>query len=134
MGGRNGTRLAIRRGDFQLALAGQPSVAVEHGHAILLHQVGHALAELRGNGAGAGHHGWQVGGGRGCAHAKGRRVPDQPQHIGGAQERLGGNAAPVQADAAQVLFLDQRGFHAELRGTDRCHVAARAAADDDQVK
>ena len=53
--------------------------------------------------------------------------------LGGAQQRLGGNAAPVQADAAQMLALDDRGLEPELRCADRRDVAARSAADDDDV-
>jgi hypothetical protein len=32
-----------------------------------------------------------------------------------------------------MLALDDRGFHAELCGTDRRDIAARPAAEDDQV-
>src|SRR3954471_17863180 len=51
-----------------------------------------------------------------------------------AQQRLGRNAAPVQADAAEIGFFDDRGLEAELRGADRGDVAAGAGADDDNVE
>src|SRR5262245_47223532 len=49
------------------------------------------------------------------------------------KERLGGNAAPVEADTAQLVALDARSLHAHLRRADRADVSAGAAADDDQV-
>src|SRR5260370_26240030 len=51
-----------------------------------------------------------------------------------AQQRLGRNAAPVQADAAEIGFLDNRGLEAELRRADRGDIAAGAGADDDDVE
>ena len=33
-----------------------------------------------------------------------------------AEERLGGDTAPIEADAAEMLALDERGFQAKLRG------------------
>ena len=45
-------------------------------------------------------------------------------NFGRTQQRLGGNAAPVEADAAQIRALDDRGLEAELRGADRRHIAA----------
>src|SRR5204863_4474869 len=51
------------------------------------------------------------------------------------EQRLARDAAHVQADATQDrVLLDARGLEAELRGTDRGRVAARARADDDQVE
>ena len=55
------------------------------------------------------------------------------QHVGRAQHRLGGDAGVVQAAPADLVALDHGGLHAELRGADRGHVAARARADDDDV-
>src|ERR1700743_2006984 len=54
--------------------------------------------------------------------------------LGGSQQRLGRNAAPVQADAAEVGFLDNRGLEAELSGTNSCNIAAGARADDNDVE
>ena len=55
-------------------------------------------------------------------------------HLGGMQQRLGGNAADIEAGAAEgLLLLDHRGLQAELRGADRAHIAAGAGADDDEV-
>ena len=50
------------------------------------------------------------------------------------EQRLGRNAAPVQAGAAERgLPLDDGGLQAELRGADRGDVPAGSGADDDEV-
>src|SRR5262245_7735341 len=54
--------------------------------------------------------------------------------LGDVQQRLGGDAAHVQAGPADVLFLDNRHSRAELRRTYRRDVAARACADYGDVK
>ena len=51
-----------------------------------------------------------------------------------AQQRLGRNAAPVQADAAQIVALDDGGLESELRRADGADITARAGADDDDVE
>src|SRR4029077_12895589 len=56
------------------------------------------------------------------------------ENLGRAQQRLGWNAAPVEADAAQIIALDNRGLEAELGGTDRGDIAAGAGADDYNVE
>src|SRR5690606_24993486 len=63
-----------------------------------------------------------------------RLIAQHVRDLGAAQQRLGRDAAPVEADAAQVLALDDRGREAELGGADRRDVAARAAADDEDVE
>ncbi len=51
------------------------------------------------------------------------------------QERFAGNAANVQASAAKRgAFLHQRDLEAELHRAKSAHVAARAGADDENVK
>src|SRR5215218_4983809 len=51
-----------------------------------------------------------------------------------AQQRLGRDTAPVQADAAEIGFFDDRGLEAELRRADRSDIAAGPGADDDDVE
>jgi hypothetical protein len=46
--------------------------------------------------------------------------------LGGLQDRLGGDAAPVQAGAADLRLLDQHDRQVELRGAQRRGVAAGA--------
>ena len=54
--------------------------------------------------------------------------------LGVAQERLGRNAPPVEADAARPIVLHRGHGEAELRAADRRHVAAGPGADDDDVE
>ena len=57
-------------------------------------------------------------------------VPD----LGGEEHGLGGNAAPVQAGAAELVgLLDERDLQAKLRGANGAGIAGGAAADDDEV-
>jgi hypothetical protein len=55
------------------------------------------------------------------------------KNLGRAQQRLGRNAAPVGADAGQMLALDNCGLEAKLRRPDRRNIAAGARTDDDDV-
>ena len=54
--------------------------------------------------------------------------------LGRAQQRLGRDAAPVQADAAEMIALDDGGLEAELRRADRGDIAAGTGADDEKVE
>ena len=59
---------------------------------------------------------------------------DDLQRVRVLEQRLGRDAAPEQAGAAErLLLLDDGGLEAELRGADRGDVAAGARADDDDV-
>ena len=54
--------------------------------------------------------------------------------LGGVEQRLGGNAAFVQAHAAQRVFLKQDDLEARMARALGGQIAGRAAADDDQIK
>ena len=55
--------------------------------------------------------------------------------LGGVEQGLGGDAADVEAGAAQRLAaLDAGGLQPELRGPDRGDIAARPGADHDHVE
>ena len=49
------------------------------------------------------------------------------------QERLGGDAAPVQTGTTELSFVDQGDPEPELGGTQGAGVAAAAGAEDDDV-
>ena len=51
---------------------------------------------------------------------------DLGEHVGDAQDGLGGDAGVVEAAAPDDVALDDGGLHAELRGADGGDVAARA--------
>ena len=62
------------------------------------------------------------------------RVLDDLQRMRVLEQRLGRDAAPQQARAAErLLLLDDGDLQTELRGADGGHVAAGAGADDDDV-
>ena len=109
-------------------------LAPDHRDLVLLHQEADAVVEALRHAARALHHGLRV-----VADIVGR----QPVVLGvlhvvkdfrRAQQRLGRDAAPVQADAAEIGSLDDRGLEAELRRADRGDIAAGAGADDDDVE
>ncbi len=55
-------------------------------------------------------------------------------HAGGVQQRLRGDAADVQADAAEhVEALDEHDLEAEVGGAEGGRVAAGSGADDDDA-
>src|SRR5260370_21099735 len=61
-------------------------------------------------------------------------MPHVTEDLRQTQERLGRNAAPVEADAAQIVALDHRSLESELSRTDGGDVAPRPGADDDDVE
>ena len=93
-----------------------------------------ALGELAGDAARALDHLLQVEAHLLGLEAEGFGVVEVVVDLGRAQQRLGRDAAPVQADAAQMLALDDGRLQAELGRADRRHIAARTAADDDDVE
>ena len=55
--------------------------------------------------------------------------------LGGVQERLGGDAADVQADAAEALVaLDQVTCRPEVGRAESGRVAARAGSEDEHLR
>ncbi len=66
-------------------------------------------------------------------HAEVRRGLCLLGDLGGLQDRLGRDAAPVQAGPADLVALDERDVEPELRRPERDRVPARAAAEDDDV-
>ena len=57
------------------------------------------------------------------------------EQVRGLQQRLGRDAADIEAGAAEGrALLDHRHLHAELGGADRRHIAARSGADHDEIE
>ncbi len=104
-----------------------------HGDLVLLHQVRDALVELFGDATAALHHRLKIG-----LYLFGNQavilgVLHVVKDLGRAQQRLGRDAAPVEADPAEQLALDDRRLEPELRGADRRDIAAGARSEDDDV-
>ena len=61
------------------------------------------------------------------------RAANRFHGFGGIEQRLGRDAAPVEAYAAGQIALDHGHAHFELAGANRRHIAAGAGADYYQV-
>ena len=120
-------------GDGQLALAGDDAVALDDRDLVLLHQPLDAGIELAGDLAAAVDDLGQVEADLLGAEPVGGGVGQIMVDLRGAQQRLGRDAPPVEADAAQFLALDDRRLEPELRGADRRDIAAGPRAEDDEV-
>ena len=93
-----------------------------------------ALVELLGDAAAARDDLGEVGARLAArAQAIGLGMLHVVEHLGRAQQRLGRDAAPVEADAAEILALDDRGLEPQLRRADRGDIAAGPRAEDDEV-
>ena len=119
--------------DDQRVGSGQPALTHMDGDLVLLHQMCDALIELLRNAARAFDHRIDI-----------RADIRRSQPIGPcmlhividfrrAQQRLGRNAAPIEADAAEIFTLYNCGFKAELGCTDCGNIATGAGTEDDKV-
>ena len=120
--------------DRDLTLGGDRPLAHDDRHLVLLEQVRHAAGKLLGHAPRPLHDRVQI-----IARLFDRQAEILgPVHevidLGRPQKRLGRNAAPVEADTAQMLTLHHRDLQAQLRRPDRGHVAPRTGADHDHVK
>jgi hypothetical protein len=110
-----GHRLAVlRHGHLARAASGdavQPASAVEHGHLVLLQEVLYPAGELRRDATRALDDLGDVEADVLGREAIGVEVVQEVVDLRRAQQRLGRYAAPVEADAAQVLALDERDVH-----------------------
>src|SRR5690606_37027007 len=125
---------AVGAGDGDLAAAGERRGALDVGDLVLLHEELDTLRVLGAHAARAlhGHAVVELHLADGDAELPG--VPDLDSHCGGLEQRLGGNAAPEHAGAAERLTLDDGGGEAELGAADGANVAGGAAADEDHVE
>ena len=125
-------------------LRDESAVAVEQGDLVLLEQALDAPGELIDDAALARDHLGDVDLRRADVDALGlEAVAGFFEQVRGVQQRLGRDAADVEAGAAQTRLalgvgigvgFAARGLEAELRGADRGHVAAGPAADDEDVE
>ena len=131
--GHEVARIAAR--DADAGRAGQHAVAAQDGDLVLLHEefdtadvlVDHEVAALgerpvvEGDAVVAGE------------PELGALLGHPVQQVGSLEQRLGRDAAPIQARAAEAVALDQAHRQAKLRGANGAHVA-HAAAEDEQVE
>ena len=127
--------LAVRALDRDFAGRGDPRLALKPVNLVLLQQEGDA-GDIGGNRVVLVlHHRAHVE--RGLADddaERGHAMPRLVEHFRGVQQGLGGDAADVEAGAAQRrALLDHGDLHAELRRADRADIAAGTGADNDDV-
>ena len=116
-----------------LAGAGEGGLTLDQLDRVLLEQAGDATGERLDDLRAAGHHPVPLDFRIGDLDPEVARLADLAQHVGHAQDGLGGDAGVVQAAAADRVLLDHGRLHPELGGTDGGHVAAGAGADHDAV-
>ena len=113
----------------------QPSKARNNRDLVFLHQELEALHVLGDDGVLAREHRGPIERRRADArNAELRRVLQVVPHLGVEQQRLGGNAAHMQAGAAQLgAGVDQRDLQPVLRPANRRRITGRPAADHRHV-
>ncbi len=123
--------------DFFARLADLNGLRVDEGrrslddlHLLGLQQGAHAAGELGHDGVLAGHDGAEVHFIALASDAEHVRLFHRPGNRRRLQERLGGDAAPVEARASQGVFFYERHLGAHAGRTDRGRIPSHAAADD----
>ena len=106
----------------------------ENRHAVALFQKGDAVAQVLGDGVLPLDDFGVVKGDVSGGDAEGVAVGGIVVHVGGVEQGFGGDAAPVQAGAAQLAFLHQSGLQTVLAQTDGAGITAGAAAHDNSIK
>src|SRR5262245_30073753 len=101
----------------------QPTAAVQYVDLVLLHQETHAIREPLGDGARTRNDFLEVEAHVGGTEAVCLQVVQQVVDLRRMQQCLGRNTSPVEADAAEMLALDQRRAQSELAGTNGGNIA-----------
>jgi hypothetical protein len=108
--------------DRDLLRTGQPALALDHGDPAGLDQPGQPLEQPRDHAVLVGVHAGHVDAVEGGVDPEVGGVARRVRDLGGVQERLGGDAADVQAGSAQVALLDESDAQAELGRAQRTGV------------
>ena len=107
--------------------------ALDDGHVVLLEQVAYAVGEPLDDRAAAVHGVAEVELEVVEADAVLFGVAERIEHLGVLQQRLAGDAAPVEADAAQFAVFHHRRAHTELARADGGDVTARPRTENQHV-
>src|SRR6185437_13039816 len=100
--------------------------AVDDLDLVFLHQEGDAVGQLAGDLARTIHDLGQIEFEIVGAEAEFIQTVHQVPDFGGAQQRLRRDAAPVEADAAELVAFDDRGLKTKLRSADGADITRRA--------
>ena len=120
--------------DRHLAFAGQPGLAHDGCDLVLLEQMPDTARQLLGHPARTIDDLVQVIADPFGAETEILGAFHQVKDLGAAQQGLGRDAAPVQADAAQMLAFDTGHLQPQLRAPDRRDIAARPRTDHHHVE
>ena len=129
-----GQHLAARADHGDAPLPSEPRRPLDHLDLVLAHEVGDAVRQPLGDFAAALDHARKVEADIVAGQPELAGAPHGRVELGGAQQRLGRDAAPVEADAAELLALDDRDLHAELGGADGGDIAAGPRADNCEIE
>ena len=130
-----GNRLgALFAGHFDAGRALQHAIAHVDGDLVLLHQVRDALIELLGHPAAALDDGGKVRLDTSRNQPVILGVLHVVEDLGRAQHRLGRDAAPVEADAAEVLAFHDGGLEPELRAADCRNITSGTGTNNGNIK
>ena len=122
------------RGDFDLAGPGQPAVALDDVDLVLLHQELDALGVLGDDLVLAVDHQGEIEARVLAVNALFDGVLETLPNVGRVEERLGGDAADVQAGAAQLrVFFNNGCFQAVLARANGRRISTGTAPEDDHV-
>ena len=120
--------------DLDLARLGDLAPALDVIDLVLLEEKFDAAGQFLGNLARAFHHGAPVVGEAVDAEAElARLVSEGVVELGGLEQGLGRDAAPVEAGATGAVGFDAGDFFTELGGANGGDVAGRAAPNDNQI-
>jgi hypothetical protein len=126
---------SIRAFDFNITARNDPPLPDQVFDLVLAKQIPDAAGHFLHDVVLERHHDRQIDGGiLRLDAAVGEMMLEIVKPIRTVEQRLGGNAADVQARAAQKFPLDAGDLHSKLRGADRGGVSAGSGADDDQIE
>ncbi len=119
--------------DVEAIFVCQTGRAVNHDHAIFLHQIGDALTQFVGHRAAVLYEFVDIKTEIVDGEAKMLGCLDSVGNVGAMQQRLGGYAAPIQTDAPEVLFFYKRRFETQLSGANSGDITAGTATHYHEV-
>ena len=119
--------------DLDVAVVGDRAVALDVLDLVLLEQARDAARERLDHLLPALHDLREVDAALGDGDAEVVGLVDLGEHVGDAQDGLGGDAGVVEAAASDDVALDHGGLHPELGCADGGDVATGPRADDDAV-
>ena len=124
---------AVRRRHIHFAGGGDTAHALDEIHLGGLQQAVDAAAQLLGHAALVGEDLLHIEGSACRVNAHARAVHRVTVDLGGVEQRLGGDAAPVQAGATHLTARHHRRMQAQRGGPEGGGIAAGAGADHNQL-